>query len=277
MPPEKRPSPIHGHGHGSLPEIDLARDALLLDVDGTLIDIAPTPDAVHVPERLSHTLARLEELSGGGVALISGRTLASLDALFSPLSLPAAGSHGAEIRPQTGGREFYGPRLPDFVRESFAGLDEKIAGLRVEDKGYTLAFHYRSIREREDEILAAMHARMETLSPDFELLHGKAIVEVKPKGFNKGTALHALMKQAPFAGRRPVFHGDDVTDEDVFAALHQYGGVGIAVGRHFEGAQFQVDTPSDIRRWLQDLAGIVDETGPDEPGGEEPGAEEPTG
>ncbi len=250
--------PQLAHGPHDLPEIDLARDALLLDVDGTLIDIAPTPEAVHVPDMLREALRRLEDKSGGGVALISGRPLKSLDDLFAPLTLPAAGSHGAEIRPRVGegGCEFDAPRLPDPVRAAFADMAGQIDGLRVEDKGYTLAFHYRSIIEREDEVVAAVSAHMKALPPGYELLRGKAIVEVKSQGFNKGTALRELMKHAPFAGRRPIFHGDDITDEDVFAALPDYGGVGISVGRHIEGADYCVESPRDIRRWLLHLAGM---------------------
>ena len=244
------------HGPHDLPALDLARDALLLDVDGTLIDIAPTPETVHVPAALCEALRRLEEKSGGGVALISGRPLASLDALFAPLKLPAAGCHGAEIRPRVGAdpAEFDAIRLPDGVRAVFSGLGERIAGLRVEDKGYTLAFHYRSIKAREAEVIAAVEAGMARLPPGYEMLRGKAIVEVKPAGFNKGTALHELMTHQPFVGRRPIFHGDDVTDEDVFKALPSYGGIGISVGRHIAGAAYCVESPRDIRRWLLHLA-----------------------
>lgn len=255
-PPADCPKPAHGPH--DLPEIDLAHDALLLDVDGTLIDIAPTPESVHVPDVLCEALRRLEDKSGGGVALISGRPLKSLDELFAPLKLPAAGCHGAEIRPRVGAgsAEYDAPRLPDAARAAFADMAGAIDGLRIEDKGFTLAFHYRSIIEREDEIIAAVKAHMKALPAGYELLHGKAIVEVKPEGFNKGTALRELMKHAPFAGRRPIFHGDDVTDEDVFVALPEFGGVGISVGRHIEGAEYCVESPRDIRRWLLHLAGM---------------------
>ena len=256
--------PRAAHGPHELPQIDLATDALLLDVDGTLIDIAPTPEAVHVPAMLCEALERLRDKSGGGIALISGRPLKSLDALFAPLQLPAAGSHGAEIRPRVGadGAEFDAACMPDAARAVFADMAGLIPGLRVEDKGFTLAFHYRSIADREAEVLEAVQARMAQLPPGYEMLRGKAIVEVKPKGFNKGTALHQLMKQPPFAGRRPIFHGDDITDEDVFVALPDYGGVGISVGRHIEGAEYCVESPRDIRRWLLHLAGMDTELEP---------------
>ncbi len=246
------------HGPHDLPTLDLAHDVLLLDVDGTLVDIAPTPETVHVPAALRQALARLEEKSGGGVALISGRPLASLDDLFAPLKLPAAGCHGAEIRPRVGAdeAEFDAVRLPDSVRTVFSGLGAQIAGLRIEDKGFTLAFHYRSIKDRERDVIAAVEAGMARLPPGYEMLRGKAIVEIKPTGFNKGTALHELMKHAPFKGRRPIFHGDDVTDEDVFQALPTYGGIGISVGRHIDGAEYCVESPRDIRRWLLHLAGM---------------------
>jgi len=246
------------HGPHDLPEVDLAHDAILLDVDGTLLDIAPTPDEVHVPDALREALARLEEKSGGCVALISGRPLQSLDRLFAPLRLPAAGCHGAELRPRTGAdeAEHDATRMPDSAKAAFADVAALVPGLRVEDKGFTLAFHYRSIQDREADVLNAVAAHMAELGPDYEMLRGKAIVEVKPRHFNKGTALRGLMSYAPFAGRRPIFHGDDVTDEDVFQALPEFGGVGISVGRRIAGAEYCVESPSDIRRWLAHLAGL---------------------
>lgn len=246
------------HGLPDLPDVDLRHDAILLDVDGTLVDIAPTPESVHVPQSLCRALGRLEELSGGCVALISGRPLASLDRLFSPLHLPAAGSHGAEIRALVGTDTVSAgiEPLPQNVRASFSGIETAFPGLRVEDKGYTIAFHYRSIPEREAEVITDVTARMRDVPSQFEILRGKAIVEIKHRGFNKGSALRELMKHAPFAGRRPIFHGDDVTDEDVFAALPEYGGIGVSVGRHIEGAKYFVESPRDIRRWLLHLAGM---------------------
>jgi trehalose 6-phosphate phosphatase len=242
---------------GNLPDLNLTRDAILLDVDGTLVDIAPRPDLVQVPRSLCATLARLEDMSGGAVALISGRPLKSLDALFGGLCLPASGSHGAEIRPRADGPVIAAPRLPDGMQELFAALGRDFPGLLVEDKGYTLAFHYREIEDREPQILAAVDARMSEVPPEYELLRGKAIVEVKPRGFDKGRALRQLMACPPFSGRRPVFPGDDITDEDVFAALPAYGGIGISVGRRMRGAKYCVQSPRDIRGWLARLAGMA--------------------
>lgn len=248
------PLATSAHGPHDLPDVRLARDAILLDVDGTLLDIAPTPDQVCVPDSLRAALVRLEQKSGGAVALISGRTLENLDQLFAPLRLPAAGSHGAELRPRAEARPFEAPHLPPTVRAAFADVTTHIPGLRVEDKGFTLAFHYRNMLEREAEVVEAVTQRMDKVPDNFEMLRGKAIIEIKPKTFNKGTALRGLMAHPPFAGRRPIFHGDDVTDEDVFAALPEFGGIGVSVGRHIEGAQYCVATPHDIRTWLLHLA-----------------------
>lgn len=248
---------MHAHGPHDLPDVDLAQDAIFLDVDGTLLDIADAPEAVHVPETLREALARLMERSGGGVALISGRPIAALDRLFAPLQLPAAGCHGAQLRLPAGkdNRDGVAAPMPESMKQAFSGIARPIAGVQIEDKTYTLAIHYRGAMAREADVIAAVTARMKNAGPGYEMLRGKAVVEIKPVGFNKGTALVNLMGHAPFAGRRPVFFGDDVTDEDVFRALPEFGGVGISVGRRIHGAEYCVESPEDIRRWLRGLAG----------------------
>lgn len=249
---------MHAHGPHDLPDVDPAQDAILLDVDGTLLDIAQEPEAVHVPETLRETLAHLMERSCGGVALISGRPIATLDRLFAPLKLPAAGCHGAQLRFLTGKaiRDNIAPPMPKSVKQVFAEIARPIPGVQIEDKTYTLAIHYRGAMAREADVIAAVAARMKNAGPGYEMLRGKAVVEIKPVGFNKGTALVNLMGHAPFAGRRPVFFGDDVTDEDVFRTLPEFGGVGISVGCRIPGAEYCVESPEDIRRWLRGLAGL---------------------
>ena len=240
------------------PSIDLKGDALLFDVDGTLIDIAPTPAEVVVPEELRLSLHVLWDRSDGATALVSGRPLASLDSLFAPLRLPASGTHGAQLRAQPAADTlaYEASPLPASLRAALAHLGRKFADVRIEDKHYSLAFHYRGYETLEAALVRELEARMKTLPPGFELLKGKAILEIRPLGVNKGEAVRRLLRYPPFKGRRPVFFGDDRTDEDCLAVLPEFSGIGVGVGRDLKGAEYRVDAPADVRRWLVDLAGL---------------------
>jgi trehalose 6-phosphate phosphatase len=227
----------------------------LLDVDGTLIDIGPSPFKVHVSDELRGSLLRLYELTGGAVALVSGRPVGDLDLLFAPLKLPTIGGHGAEIRPVHGAAISYVADLPAALRRQLVAAAEPHSGIEFEDKGYSVALHYRqaarlaeNLRQRIDAVRAAF--------PDepTELLIGKAMFEVKRPGIDKGKAVRALMTQIPFAGRTPVFLGDDVTDEAVFVILPELGGKGFAVARHFPHLTGMFSSPEDVRCALQRLA-----------------------
>ncbi len=232
------------------------RIALLLDFDGTLVHIAATPDAVHVPKALCDALARLLDATGGALALVSGRPIADLDAKFSPLELPIVGGHGAEMRVRAGG-EIVGTvaPLPQALRARLAAARDLDAGIVVEDKGYSLALHYRNAPGQE-AALRDLIAQSRAAHPDetVEILPGKALFEVKRPGVSKGEAVRRLLELAPFAGRQPVFIGDDVTDESVFAILPALGGRGYAVGRRFEGASGLFDSPDDVQEALRRLA-----------------------
>jgi trehalose 6-phosphate phosphatase len=240
------------------PAIDLNRDALLFDVDGTLIDIAPTPEEVEVPAKLRLALHLLWDHSGGATALVSGRTLASLDSLFAPLRLPASGTHGAQLRAQSGSDKlaFEAPPLPASLRAGLDHLGEQFQAVRIEDKHYSLAFHYRGHEALETALIKELEDRMQALPPGFELLKGKAIVEIRTHGVNKGEAVRRLLHHAPFRGRRPVFFGDDHTDEDCLAVLPEFAGIGVAVGRDLKGADYRVATPEEVRHWLAQLTGL---------------------
>jgi trehalose 6-phosphate phosphatase len=232
----------------------LATDAFLLDVDGTILDIAPTPEAVHVPPVLKRTLSDLQEETAGATALVSGRELAVLDRLFAPLTLAAVGCHGAEWRAHPHGTiEMRSPPLSPEIRQAFLAAVAGEPQIRVEDKSYTLAFHYRAAPERGPELEAGLIRCLEPFSSWLRLLHGKLVLEVKPRSFDKGEAIRILMRGAPFAGRRPVFLGDDTTDEDAFAAARQMGGIGIAVGRPMADAQLMLPDPQAARTWLAAL------------------------
>jgi trehalose 6-phosphate phosphatase len=235
--------------------IDLSANALLLDVDGTLLDMAPRPDEVHVPDDLRRTLWQLDERSGGAVALVSGRPLRDVDALFAPLLLSATGGHGAEVRVLTGERieQWTAPMLDEALRARVRALAGD--GVLVEDKGYSLAVHFRLAPDKEAAVRAALAAEREALPANaVEMLDGKAMVEFKQPGFNKGTGVRALMDHAPFAGRRPIFIGDDVTDEDAAAVMPEFGGIAYAVGRDIAGATRMFENPAEVRRWLSAIA-----------------------
>ncbi len=239
----------------ALPQLDAQRDALVLDIDGTIIDIAPTPESVIVPESLKLSLSRLCETLGGALALSSGRTIAAIDELFAPLKFVAAGCHGAELRldPHTPLQHCAAP-LSSAEKAVFAEIGKLDPRIRTEDKVYTFAIHYRSAPELEDTLFAMVNTRVHELESNLEVMSGKAVIEIKEPGFNKGTGLRRIMEIAPFAGRRPVFLGDDVTDEDAFAVLPEFSGLGISVGRLLPGASCTVRSPADVRDWLARMA-----------------------
>lgn len=236
-----------------LPLVDIHRSAFLMDVDGTLLEIAPVPGAVVVPHGLTDCLKRLHDRNGGAVAFISGRTIAQLDELFKPLTLPAVGAHGGAIR-YPDGHEEHAPSMAAELKRAFidaGSIDPKIL---IEDKHCSLAFHYRLVPEKGPALIEALTREAAKLNhADLQLLEGKSIIEIKPKSYNKATGLRKLMSVAPFLGRKPWFAGDDMTDEDVFAALHEFGGTGIAVGRKLPNTSFLVDGPHDIRDWIHAL------------------------
>lgn len=243
--------------HRDFPALDFGRDALFLDIDGTMIDIAPTPESVVVPESLKLSLTRLRERLDGALAVISGRTLSAIDELFAPVKFAAAGAHGAEVRLRPDGDvERRAPILGVVEKAALASIAKLDPRLRLEDKVYTMAIHYRAAPELEDTVIAAAKRDVGQLHEDLRILCGKAVIEVKSRGFDKGTGLAHLMRHSPFAGRRPIFFGDDLTDQDAMAALPQFAGLGISVGQHLSGAARQVSSPAQVRRWLSYLTGL---------------------
>ncbi len=228
--------------------------ALLLDVDGTLIDIGPTPHEVYVPANLCRALAKLLELTGGALALVSGRPIADLDRLFAPLTLPAVGGHGAEMRLRD--EHISMKPLPSELRQRLADAAGIDSGILIEDKGYSLAVHYRKAPQREDELRQYVATAVAAFPHEaLEVLPGKALFEVKRPGVSKGEAVRGVMRHAPYAGRKPVFIGDDVTDESVFDMLDEFGGTGFSVHRHFAGVSGIFQSPGEVRRALVALAG----------------------
>lgn len=228
--------------------------ALLLDIDGTLLDLARTPDRVKVPGELVRALEKLTGQLSGALALVSGRSLDSIDALFAPFKPAAIGAHGGEIRSVTG-EISRGAALPDAVREVFIGLAAHVPGLLLEDKKCAMALHYRLAPEALPVLKAAMekHARLFE-SHKVQILYGKAVIDARPLGVDKGSAVTELARQKPFAGRAIIYGGDDTTDLDVFRILPKLGGRGFSVGRHFPGAEHVFATPRAVRQWLAHAA-----------------------
>jgi len=237
---------------------DIKRTAFLLDVDGTILDIAATPSGVVVSQSLRTTLKRLLEESDQGVAFVSGRTIQDLDHLFTPLNYPSIGGHGAEMRVTVGGpiMKRYRAPLTESLRRQLCLLVTVDRRILVEDKSYSIAVHYRLALEQEaflrNKVAAIVSA---DLAGNVEVLHGKAVIEIKSAPFTKGLAVRELMTHPPFAGRSPIFIGDDTTDESAFAVMPDFNGMGFAVGRRVAGTVHCFPAPSDVRRWLERLSG----------------------
>lgn len=237
---------------GALPVLDNAtRYAFFFDVDGTLAAIQPRPGDVFIPESVIADIEHLTALCDGAVALVSGRPLVELDALIAPLHLPAAGVHGAERRDITG--EVERVTLPEQVAQALSlELQDAMAAMpdtELEIKGMAFALHYRRAPQFQDAVLAlaaSVTARYDMLT----LQPGKCVVEIKPKGVNKGAALDALMQQPPFAGRTPVFIGDDLTDEAGFDVVNARHGISIKVGEDQTVATYRIPNVDAVHHWL---------------------------
>ena len=237
---------------GPLPPIG-ARNALFLDFDGTLAELAPQPEAVLIAPDLVSILVQLAARLNGALAMVSGRRLIDLDGFLAPLQLPAAAEHGAQRRLLSG--EIIRVAPPDLqaVTRRVTALARQHSGLRVEVKDTAVALHYRHAPELEASCLQAMGEAARN-APGLELLRGKYVLEIKLAGISKGTAIEDFMAQAPFAGRLPLFAGDDITDEDGFSAVQRMGGCGIKVGEGATRARYRCPSPAALRQWLQRAA-----------------------
>ena len=250
---------------GNVAERDLARRldefAVLLDIDGTLLDLAPTPREVWVPPDLSKTLNRLLDKTSGAVALVSGRSLNDIDLIFAPEQFPAVGGHGAEMRLESDSEAVatHAPPMDKELKRRLAAIAKLSPGILLEDKGYSLALHYRLAPHAEKAIYAAVSLiRADLPNAPIEVMPGKCVCEIKHSGFNKASGVIELMTHDPFKGRRPIFIGDDVTDESVFAIMPELRGLAFSVGRRAKGVVSHFDEPRDVRQWL---ARLVDDNG----------------
>jgi trehalose 6-phosphate phosphatase len=238
------------------PSIDLDQCALLLDIDGTLLDFAPTPRAVTVPEGLVPILSGLLDRASGALALVSGRSLDDIDWMFAPARFPSVGGHGAEMRLSIDNEAVatHAPPLNPELKRRFAAIAELHDGIFLEDKGYSLALHFRRAPQAEAAIYDAVSMiRADLPNAPIEVLPGKFVCEIKQSGFTKATGVRELMTHAPFNERRPVFLGDDVTDETVFAIMPDYDGLSFSVGRRAQGVAGEFSGPAEVRRWLAHL------------------------
>ena len=230
-----------------------ARGALLLDFDGTLVPIAPRPDEVQLPPGLVALLQRLHRRLDGALAIVTGRDLETLDDLLAPLVLPAAGEHGLVLRPTADRAAEFAARhaLPEFLRIAGQALMQAHPGTVLEVKRAGIALHYRAVPEAAGSLLGAMRA-LAAMHTGHELLRGHMLLEIRPRGIHKGTAVRALMRAHPFAGRTPVFVGDDFTDEDGIAASLALGGHGMRMAETFR-------TPERLGEWLHRIAEVRDD------------------
>lgn len=235
--------------------IDDQPSALFFDVDGTLLPIRERPTDVRSDEPLRTCLRALAARQGGALALVSGRAIDDLDRIFTPLVLPAAGMHGAEIRFADGTRERETPDRMDGCRPTVHAFVAAHPGLLLEDKGLTLAVHYRQRPELEAEVLATLSRLV--AGSDLAVQRGKMVAEVKPAGIDKGRAIARLATQTPFTGRRPVFVGDDVTDESGFRHVNAAGGVSIRVGPAADPTDAHLNVP-DVSAVLAVLHALRD-------------------
>ena len=194
----------------------LGETAILLDIDGTLLDLMPTPREVWVPPGLSTTLNRLLERTSGALALVSGRSLNDIDLIFAPDEYPVIGGHGAEMRVSADSEAVatHAAPMDKELKRRLAAIAKLSPGILLEDKGYSLALHYRLAPHAEKAIYAAVSLiRADLPNAPIEVLPGKSVCEIKHSGFNKASGVRQLMTHEPFKGRRPLFIGDDVTDE----------------------------------------------------------------
>ena len=231
---------------------------LFLDVDGTLLDIAPRPEAVEVKPSLLKDLAAVERALGGAAALVSGRPIAELDRLFAPLSLAASGVHGAELRRRPGEPvACLAPgQLGGEAWQALLCLLAEFPGSYAENKEVSFAVHYPvsdTDPTRLEHLLRALMARIAEPGRPLKLIAGKEVFEVQQTGFDKGLAIERLMAEAPFRGRQPVFIGDDEIDRPGFEMALAKGGLAYSVGIELPGLSGMFSGPEAVRRWLHRL------------------------
>lgn len=230
-----------------------ARWAYFFDIDGTLVDFAKSPAGVRLDRHLRRLLERLHRSAGGALALISGRSIADIDRLFPGARLPVAGQHGIERRDALGRVAHHGFPSKKLlsVRRKLAEAVTRHRGLLLEDKGLSLALHYRRVPQLGGFAHRLMWSLLAQVGTEFCVQSGKRVVEMKPTGRHKGIAVLEFMQEEPFRGRTPVFIGDDVTDEYGFAAVNRLDGYSVKVGPGRTVARWRLQNARTVRAWLE--------------------------
>ncbi len=228
--------------------------AFFLDVDGTLLDIADTPSAVRVDRELLELIESLYRISGGALAMVSGRSISDLEELLGARRMPLAGQHGLERRDAAGRLWIHAapPGAKCAIKEALAPVLTRHAGLLLEDKGLTLALHYRQVPHLAAYAHRLMTRLMQEAGGELELQKGKRVIEIKPAGIDKGTVVAEYLAESPFRGRHPVFIGDDLNDEHGFAEVNRMGGISIKVGPGASCARYRLPNVAAVRSWLND-------------------------
>lgn len=232
--------------------------ALFFDFDGTLVELEEHPDRVSLAETTRQTLSRLAAATGGAVAIITGRDIESVDHFLSPLCLPVSGVHGLMRRAADG--TIHAPAVRHALSVDaeavLAPLLARAPRLLLERKSAALALHYRQAPEYEEECIAAME-RIADVAPGMRVMRNKMVVEVRPEGADKGAAVAAFLREPPFAGRKPMFAGDDVTDEDAFVVVNALGGVSIKIGDGQTAARWRASGTAAFLAWLDACAAVA--------------------
>lgn len=228
--------------------------AYFLDVDGTLIDIADTPDAVHVNQELKDLITNLHSACDGAVALVSGRMISDLHNILGLPQIPLTGLHGLERRDSTGRLWIHAaaPTSKCAIKEALAPVLARHPGLLLEDKGLTLALHYRMAPKLAGYVHKIMGELLASKGQGLELQRGKCVVEIKPAGIGKGSAVAEYLVESPFKGRLAVFIGDDLNDEHAFAEVNKMEGISIKVGPGASCARFRLSNVLAVRNWLDE-------------------------
>ncbi len=230
-------------------------DALFLDLDGTLIEIAQTPDGVIVPDGLAGELGRLVQVLQGALAIITGRPIGDVDRLLAPLVPVAAGIHGAELRALQHGEVVSraGP-IDDEIVQAFHRLAANYPGILVEPKGVSVALHYRQAPALAEDLQREIERVLRDGPGHLMVVEGRFVFEILPRNASKGSALETIMELPAFVGRRPIIIGDDLPDEPAIEAAIRLGGMGLKVaGEHFSSEEADFTGPADVRNWLKAL------------------------
>lgn len=233
--------------------------ALFLDFDGTLAQIAERPDSARLDIATLVSLQRLHAALGGAIAIVTGRDIATIDDFLKPLRVPVAGVHGRTRRDSTG-RIHAGAVRPDFaadIERALTPLLVRHSGLLIEHKHGAVALHYRAHPDLALTCIEALHVAAQS-HRDVSFKHGQFVVEAVLGPHDKGTAVAAYLLEPPFAGRRPVFAGDDITDEDAFAVVNAAGGISIKIGQGNTIARFREPDTNAFLAWLHALAQQLD-------------------